>query len=337
MEQAPAHGSGLRRGFVVVAAILAAGGLTLASCDDDNDPLLGSGGGGGSGSGANAASFAAVDESFPNGRTLEVFPAPLRVRVLGSRGEALPGARVRWELRRGVGTLSGTGGASDSLGIAEVLVTAGSTLGPIEVRASLEGSSLPAVEFRLQVTAVQIQILADRFLGPLAGDTVDVVAGDTVEWLNRDVQSHLLRSVESPDGGVVIRSDTLRNSDRYFFVPNLAGTWVYEDRINTAAGDPPRGVVRAVGRQDVGGLEVDVVLTAGTEPARGFVVTVDGGTYAAAVVVGQTVTFPVLPAIPHVVRLRDVPLNCVVAGVNPRSVAVVAGDTVSTTFEVGCD
>jgi plastocyanin len=162
-----------------------------------------------------------------------------------------------------------------------------------------------------------------------------VVAGDTVEWLNRDVQSHLLRSVEAPEGGVVIRSDTLRNSDRYRFVPNGPGTWVYEDQINSSV-TAPRGVIRAVGRQEVGSLAVELVLAAGDPPARAVSVTVDGGLFASSIRPGETVVFPAVSAIPHIVRLRDVPLNCVVAGDNPRSITVVASDTVRTSFELGC-
>jgi hypothetical protein len=52
--------------------------------------------------------------------------------------------------------------------------------------------------------------------------------------------------------------------------------------------------------------------------------------------VGATALFPVLTAIPHFVRLGSLPANCAVAGENPRSVPIVAGDTVSTRFEVGC-
>ncbi len=251
-------------------------------------------------------------------------------------GFAVPGIEVRWEINRGVGTLSTTSDTTGPLGVSEVLLTAGSVLGPIEVDAYVEGTAEYEVEFDLFVTAHQIQILSDRFLAPLGGDTLFVVAGDTVEWLNRDVQSHLIRSVQEPAGGVVIRSDTLRNSDRYRFVPNLPGTWVYEDQINSGV-SAPRGVIRATGRQDVGALNVEVVVAAGNPPVRNVLVTVDGGVFASSILAGESVLFPAISAIPHVVRLREVPLNCVVAGENPRSVTVVAEDTVTTRFELGCE
>ena len=91
-----------------------------------------------------------------------------------------------------------------------------------------------------------------------------------------------------------------------------------------------------VGRQDVGSLAVELVLAAGNPPSRAVSVTVDGGLFASSIKPGETIVFPDVSAIPHVVRLRDVPLNCVVAGDNPRSVTVVASDTVSTRFELGC-
>ncbi|MEJ2482346.1 MAG: hypothetical protein P8049_04300, partial [Gemmatimonadota bacterium] len=137
-------------------------------------------------------------------------------------------------------------------------------------------------------------------------------------------------------GGVVIRSDSLRNSDRYRFVPNVAGTWVYEDQINSAV-TAPKGVIRATGRQDVGALNVEVAVAAGNPPVRDVLVTVDGGVFASSIGAGESVLFPAISAIPHVVRLREVPLNCLVAGENPRNVTVTAEDTVTTRFELGCE
>lgn len=310
-----------------------------AGCDTDNDPLLGAGGGGSGGNGAPdslVALFDVLSGQAQTGSTLEVFRRPLRVIALDRDSLPVPGVVVQWEFARGVATLSATVDTTGPLGVSEVLVTAGSVLGPVEVNAYVEGSSAFVAEFELLVTSHQIQILSDRFLGPLGGDTLYVVAGDTVEWLNRDVQSHLLRSTEEPAAGVVIRSDTLRNSDRYRFIPNVPGTWVYEDRINTAVA-APRGFIHASGRQEVGALEVEVVVAAGNPPVRNVLVTIDGGVQASSIFAGESVLFPNLSAIPHVVRLQDVPLNCVIAGENPRTVAVPAGDTASTRFELGCE
>jgi plastocyanin len=282
------------------------------------------------------ALFDVLSGQEQTGSTLEVFRRPLRVLALDRRGFAVPGIIVRWELAGGVATLSTTVDTTGPLGVSEVLVTAGSVLGPVEVEAYVAGSSLFGAEFDLLVTAHQIQILSDRFLAPLGGDTLYVVAGDTVEWLNRDVQSHLLRSVEEPPGGVVVRSDTLRNSDRYRFVPNVPGTWTYEDGINSGVA-APRGFIRAAGRQEVGSLEVEVAVAAGNPPIRNVLVTIDGGVQASSILAGESILFSNLSAVPHVVRLREVPLNCVVAGENPRIVVVPASDTVSTRFELGCE
>jgi plastocyanin len=338
INRSPNLASGRRlKALAGLVALVLFVGLFPAACDEDNPPLLGVGGGGG-GSGSQdslISSFAILSGDEQTGSTLETFREPLRILATNGRGFGVPDVAVSWELTRGVATLSATSDLTDSTGVSEILISAGSVLGPIEVQAYLDGSSVYGSEFDLLVTAVQIQILSDRFVGPLGSDTVDVVAGDTVEWLNRDVQSHLLRSVETPDGGAVIRSDTLRNSDRYRFVPNGPGTWVYEDQISSSV-TASRGVIRVVGRQDVGSLAVELVLAAGNPPSRAVSVTVDGGLFASSIKPGETIVFPDVSAIPHVVRLRDVPLNCVVAGDNPRSVTVVASDTVSTRFELGC-
>jgi len=325
--------------FALAAALV---GLAVLGCDSDNDPLLGSGGGGGGGGGISGPRDSAVAAILSwsgdgqSGRTLETFREPLKVYLQRARGDSVPGGRVDWRIVRGVGSLSTLSSVSDTFGIAEVLVTGGSVLGPVQVEARSPKAGVDSVLFELEVTAVQIQILADRFFGPLGADTVFVVAGDSVEWVNRDAYAHLLRSVEEPSGGSVIRSDTLRNSERYAFVPNVAGTWVYEDQVGAIPGTGTRGVIVAAGRGEAGALDVSVVLAAGDAPSRALLVTVDGGVYSAPASVGETVTFPVLTAIPHLVRLGNLPANCAVAGENPRRVPIRADETVATTFEVGC-
>lgn len=329
-----------RRARARTSLAVAAVALAALGCDSDNDPLLGSGGGGGGGAPGSGDSAVAALRIWSGdgqaGRTLETFRQPLKVFLARSRGDSVPGARVDWRIVRGVGSLSSLTSTSDTFGIAEVLVTGGSVLGPVRVEARSAKAGIDSVVFELGVTAVQVEILADRFFGPLGSDTVFVVAGDSVEWVNRDSYPHLLRSVEAPPGGSVIRSDTLRNSERYAFVPNVAGTWVYEDQVGAIPGTGSRGVIVAAGRGEAGALEVGVVLVAGAAPPRGFLVTVDGGVYSAPASVGETVTFPVLTAIPHLVRLGNVPANCAVAGENPRSVTLRADETVTTVFEVGC-
>ncbi|MGW8282024.1 MAG: cupredoxin domain-containing protein [Gemmatimonadota bacterium] len=325
--------------FAGIVAVLLVAGLGPVACDTDNPPLLGLGGGGGGGNGIQdslISAFAVRSGDLQTGSTLETFGEPLTVLATDYLEFGVPGIVVDWVVKSGVATVSATSSVTDSTGAAGILVTSGPVLGPIVVQANVAGSPIYSAEFALLVSAVQVEILADRFVGPLGGDTVDVVAGDTVEWLNRDLQSHLLRSVENPDGGTVIRSDSLRNSDRYRFVPNVEGIWVYEDELSSSV-PAPRGVIRAAGRQSVGSLSVELVLAAGNPPPRAVLATVDGGLYAAAMAPGDTVVFQNLSAVPHIVRLRDVPLNCVVAGENPRSVSVIASDTVRTLFELGCD
>ncbi|MEJ2483391.1 MAG: hypothetical protein P8049_09840, partial [Gemmatimonadota bacterium] len=111
-----------------------------AACDTDNPPLLGSGGGasGGGSQDSLISVFEILSGNLQTGSTLEVFRFPLRVIAADRQGFAVPGVRVRWEIRRGVGTLSLTSDSTGPLGVSEALLTAGSVLGPIEVNAYVD-------------------------------------------------------------------------------------------------------------------------------------------------------------------------------------------------------
>jgi hypothetical protein len=85
----------------------------------------------------------------------------------------------------------------------------------------------------------------------------------------------------------------------------------------------------------VGDLDVSATTTGSEIDPDGYSVSVDGGAPLALAVDG-TVTFPGLPAGDHEVELSGVASNCAVAGDNPRTVAVLAGGTVSTEFDVTC-
>jgi Tol biopolymer transport system component len=84
-----------------------------------------------------------------------------------------------------------------------------------------------------------------------------------------------------------------------------------------------------------GSLEVSTVTTGTDIDADGYTVTVDGGS-SQAIDANGTVTVSNLSAGDHVVLLGGVAANCTVAGDNPRTVAVAAGSTASTTFSVAC-
>jgi hypothetical protein len=86
---------------------------------------------------------------------------------------------------------------------------------------------------------------------------------------------------------------------------------------------------------ETGTLEVTTV-TMGSDPdPDGYTVRVNGNVEQA-IGVNGTITFPGLSAGEHQVELVGMASNCTVGGANPRTVAVTAGTTTSTTFEITC-
>lgn len=67
------------------------------------------------------------------------FPQPLAVQVRDTAGSPMSGAAVTWVLAEGSATLSSTSTNTDSLGRAQISVTAGSVLGPVYIRAQIAG------------------------------------------------------------------------------------------------------------------------------------------------------------------------------------------------------
>ena len=314
--------------------------LTLGACDD-NDPIYGVGGGAGT---AGDAGLEIVLGDLQNGRTSEAFTEPLVVQatqdlglVDGVRGtqniQPVENLEIDWTITKGVATLSNPVSLTDADGIASVTVTPGPLLGEIEVTATVAGEGGDFAEFSLRTTVFLVEILIDRFEVPLGGDSIEVVLGDTIEWVNRDALKHAVLSTSEPNGGFAFYSGDLDNSQRYRFVPKVEGVFEYEDPLSVQD-ELPTGLISVVG-QDVGALRV-VTTTSGESPDQAYVVTIDG-VQSSAIGPADEVTFPALRATAHAVRLVEVQLNCTVAGDNPRSVTVVAQDTVTTTFDVTCE
>jgi plastocyanin len=301
--------------------------FVLGACDD-TDLIVGVGGGSGD---ARADALFIVSGDLQNGRTSEVLGQSLIVQAQAG-SVPVPDVEILWTITRGVATLSWSSSVTDEQGEASVLVTPGPLLGEIEVTATIAGDGGESVEFDIRTTVVLIEILIDRFEVPLGGDSVEVVLGDTIEWVNRDALRHSVVSTAVPDGAAGFISGSLGNSERYRLVAKVEGIYVYEDSLSIQP-VAPSGTVSVVG-QEVGALRV-ATSTAGTNMDRDFVVTVDGQR-SSAIGPSDAVVFPALSATAHAVRLVDVLENCAVDE-NPRSVTVVAGDTVSTTFDVVCE
>jgi Tol biopolymer transport system component len=76
--------------------------------------------------------------------------------------------------------------------------------------------------------------------------------------------------------------------------------------------------------------------TTGPEPdTDGYAVTLDGGTQAAIPVSGTLQRDDVEPGT-HSIQLTGISANCTAAGLNPRSINVPAGETVTVAFELTC-
>jgi Tol biopolymer transport system component len=87
--------------------------------------------------------------------------------------------------------------------------------------------------------------------------------------------------------------------------------------------------------QILGAIQLTAATTGPDLDADGYVVRVDGAA-AATVGVSETITIPNLTAGDHAVELGDLQVNCAVGGANPRTVTVVKGTSVPTTFDVSC-
>lgn len=315
-------------GAVQVTLVL----LLAGGCEDGGERIVGVGGG--SSGTPPPAGIEAIRGDEQNGRTLEVLPLPLVVGVTDDRGEPLSDVVVRWEVIRGIGTLSAVEDTTDRLGEAAVLITLGPILGPVTVQATAGGSAGPTAEFAARATVVRVDILIGGFAGPFGGDSLQVVAGDTIEWLNRDVVRHAVASTMVPEGGASFLSGDLGNSERYRFVPRVAGLWEYVDPLSPDS-TPPAGRIHAVWKTTVGDLQV-VTRSTGTTLDPLFSVTVDGQ-LASSIGPNDSVTFRSLTALDHVVRLLDVAPNCRVEDANPRVVPARADSVVTTRFDVVCE
>lgn len=320
------------------------GGLLLVGACDDNDPIFGVGDGSGGTGESGEVELAILLGDSQNGRTSEAFQQPLVVQATVDLGlvdgvpetqniQPVENLEILWTITKGIATISNQTSTTDSTGIGSVTVTPGPLLGDIEVTAAIAAAEGDFVEFNLRTTVFLIEILIDRFEVPLGGDSIEVVLGDTIEWVNRDALKHAVLSTSEPAGGFAFSSGDLENSQRFRFIPRAEGVFEYEDPLSVQA-ETPTGRISVVG-QDVGALRV-VTNTSGENVDRAYVVTIDG-VQSSAIGPADEVTFPALSATAHAVRLLEVLANCTVGGDNPRSVTVVAADTVTTTFDVACE
>ena len=174
---------------------------------------------------------------------------PLVIRVMDEVRRGVEGVPVLFQLS-GAGGLNGkqssgvlsvsTQTAAD--GSAQVIVEP-YDIGRLSVTASVAGSSLAPVTFTANATVVVVQFRSPDGAGAYAAfygpcrcartiNSVTVPVGSPVEWVTPDPSSYTITSVASPAGAAGFDSGTLARASRFRFVPAVAGTWEYEDRVS---------------------------------------------------------------------------------------------------------
>jgi hypothetical protein len=186
-----------------------------------------------------AVEIQVMSEPLDVAKAGEPLRAPFVIRVRGSDGQPLPGARLRWAVTEGSGhvlpgpaywpgadTLSdqtGTDGTS-RVWFRPTAVGAGT------ITATLYGSNLDPVRFHVQASALVIHNeYWGYFLSPDLQPDATVPVGTPVEWLNRRPVLVEIFSAEEPEGAQPFRA-VLSHDQRLRFVPDVAGSWVWRYR-----------------------------------------------------------------------------------------------------------
>jgi hypothetical protein len=105
-----------------------------------------------------------------------------------------------------------------------------------------DGVSVDPAFFTLEGVGVLIRLIESTwpgagaiFRGPGGGPWVTVPVGTSVEW-----EAHILAriaSISMPPDGASFDSGELEAGERFEFVPEVAGTWIYQDRYTGALGE----------------------------------------------------------------------------------------------------
>jgi len=197
-----------------------------------------------------AAAIAVVSGNDQVGKAGEFLELPFAVRVTDAQGEGVRHVHVFWRVTSGAVNLWSSRPASrtGSDGIAEMRSFRPWAVGTSTVTAEVAGLEGSPVTFSIDVPGVVIALARafdpwiavhfgdPYFSGPESGSHVTVPVGTTVEWLARDVETADIASTSQPTGGQSFRSGILAGGERFQFVPDVAGSWEFEDRISGATG-----------------------------------------------------------------------------------------------------
>lgn len=222
---------------------VAALSVPLFACEDD--PL----------GPASPVAIAVVSGRDQVGKAGKLLSEPFVVRLTDARGGAIEGGVVVWRVASGAGDFGGPPGnrshvvvrTTDGDGVASALFRP-TALGASTVVVEAAGGRGPSATFATEATVMVIRIgyLFDcldpsMFIGPDdTGDEVRVPVGTPVEWVgaewvNPECGSRIA-STSTPSGGESFDSGGFAFSERFQFVPSVAGTWTYADLHNGGSG-----------------------------------------------------------------------------------------------------
>lgn len=156
---------------------------------------------------------------------------PLVVRVTDEQGHGVASIPVEWKVTSGSGSSYCRGDdclVSDGNGLAQVFFVPRS-VGTTTVTASVAGLQASPATFTVEARDLVIWIGASRnWWFAIYPDHVTVPVGTTIEWWSEPAYS--ITSTSVPPGGESFASGELGSSERFEFVPLVAGTWEYRVR-----------------------------------------------------------------------------------------------------------
>jgi hypothetical protein len=232
-----------RRSRRLVAAS-ALGLLTLAACSHDAPTTA-----------VAEPRIIVVSGSEQLGFVDSLLPAAFVIELADGTGHGVPNATVDWQVTSGAGDLLRvTDGApfttTDRFGRAAVVLRP-TTLGRVTVTASastLPGATATFAAFARRVPDVVVDIVPgfdcgdpSSFEGPDGSSTVTVRVGEVVEWVYATFVTPAwgctarLRSLLVPPAGLTVDA-TLNPGERFQFIPEVAGTWLFGDANNGGRG-----------------------------------------------------------------------------------------------------
>jgi hypothetical protein len=179
---------------------------------------------------------------------------PFVVRVIDDDGRGLGDVVVSYSLTSGDGVFARVcdpaapvreaSTRTNADGLAQMTFQP-TSVGASTVTARVVGARDVSVAFTTNAVGLVIEfwfgIWEVGFAGPCLAPHVTVPLWTVVEWTappedERYPLTYTVTSTSTPPGGAAFDSGMLRPKERYRFVPGVAGTWEYHDRITGLAG-----------------------------------------------------------------------------------------------------